>query len=280
MNFYNNDMLLYLRNNKTIHNYRLLSETVGVLVIFDENFNALCILIESYNKDLSKLSDEERDALNISKYFYQTIGLPFYFLKYSDDDLTVNSNIEYIISGMQTTNSCLLGDFFTNIIKNTSVNFTLTSKNTPTKAINDKTSTPFHIWQRSNLGYSGFPVDIDMVFIQNNILHSLIEIKRSYIRDWKPYKADKNNYLAMCKLCNLAEINFFLFFIPQHKNGSIKTDDYNNIAIYDIFHRIGNYKNADDIFFSKRATLDLSNLIKLNFSFFKQARQNNTWTEK
>ena len=277
MCFYHNNMLQHLRVNKGSHCYRLLSETVGVLVIFNSNFDALCILIESYNENLAVLDSEEQDAINISNYICNKLGIPFYFFKYSDKILNNNTQVLYFMNGMYSFDICSLYDFFTNKIINPNVNFNISNKNTPSKYINDKNSTPFHEWQRNCLNYNGFPVDIDMVFYENNVLYSLIEIKRSFVKDWKPYKADKNNYLALCKFCDRLEVNFSLFFIPQIKNLSVKVDDYDHISIYNVLHKVCNYKEADDIFFIRKPVFSLGEITAFKSDFFRETLNNTTW---
>lgn len=283
VNFYNSDTYRILKNNINKHHFRLLSETVGVLIIFGDNFIPQCILIESWNKDLNQFSSEENDAIQIAKTICGKINLPFYFLKYSDDMINNQSQIIYYTSQdvnapYDTTN---LYDFFTKCIHNNSVNFTILDKEKRVaKEINDKASTPFHIWQRKYLQYDGFPIDIDMVYYDTDI-RAIIELKRSYIQNWKPYKFDEKNYLSICKLCNLLEINFLLFFIPQLKNNGRTVDDYEHIRIYDIYHKIGNYQNSDDVFFCQKYKISLNDLIQHNhFRFLSIPQHNDTWTPR
>lgn len=280
MSFYHNNMLSFLLQKKDSHNFRLLSEQIGVLIIFDQNFNAQCIFIESWDKTLNKLTDEENDAIKVAQYFYNKIGLIFYFIKYSDSELNNGSQILYKkYDNMKGLKLCTLFDFFTHIVSDSNVNFRINlNQKHNIKVINDSISTPFHKWQRDNLSYDGFPVDIDIALVEDENVLSLIEIKRSRIQNWKPYKADKNNYLAMCKFCDRLETNFFLFFISQQENGGQKIDDYEHIDIYDIYHKIGNYKEADNIYFKKIKTLSLNELLK--YDFFQKHTKNETWMNK
>lgn len=287
--FYYNNMLSILRANANKHHFKLLDEKVGFLIIYNKiNFNPLCILIESWNKT-GNITNEENDACGIAKYLSKTLNIPFYFISYSDDTLNHQSEITYYTSNdLGKIYKGKLGDFFTKLT-NEYLEFRVISMEKYVKPINDKSSTPFHVWQRKYLKYIDLfyddpnndnikMVDVDMVYCDTKV-RSIIEIKRSYVSDWKPYKADENNYLSICKFCDLLGINFFLFFVPQNNNNGVKIDDYEHIKIYDMYHRIGGYNDSNGLIFKERCVISLNELMIKEFNFFLNPLPNDTWTE-
>lgn len=277
MSFYKSGLYSFLRENREKHCFRLLSENIGVLIIFNtSNLMPMCILIESwiYNMDLNTdLSNEENDAIRIAENLCLKTNIPYYFFRYSGNYIDLESRIGCYINGQYNT-TMTISDFFKNL-----QGFQITNlSKTTTKEINSRCSTPFHEWQRKHLIYNGFPIDIDMYF-DNNQTPFIVEIKRSYIKNWKPYKDDAMNYLAMCKFCDLAGINFLLLFIQQEKNEEIIIDDYQNMTFYNVFHRIGNYLDPNTLFFGSSMKIKLEDLLTnhaLQFLFLP----NKTWKER
>lgn len=103
------------------------------------------------------------------------------------------------------------------------------------KAINSATSSPYHQWQRNNLGQIRVS-DFDL-FASNTSeseINRIIELKRSYIplSDWEPYKADYTNFDLIAKLCLKIDANFLIAYNVRHKSPSF-LDDPSRIKIFE-----------------------------------------------
>lgn len=265
--FYKNGLLDILKEKRNKHSFRLLSEDVSILLIFDKNFNAQCLITESYSKNKG-YSEEEKDAIFIARYIEKKISIPSYFIRYNQEELDVNSIITFNRTKDKTLKKITLSEAFSYVNKESLFNFKIVDKKNVSKQINDKVSTPFHRWQRSHLNYTGFPVDLDMVCFLNNELKAIIELKRSYINNWTPFKNDMNNYLALAKVSDLMSIDFFLLFVQQEKKNDVSYDDYNKLYLYNIFHKIGNYKE-NSLIFNLNEFMTLDNLIEKDINILK-----------
>lgn len=279
MNFYRSKFYSFLRENRDNHSFHLLSENIGVLVIFDtQTFSPKCILIESWLGDLpleTQLSAEELDSLEVATFLYSRTGIPFYFFRYNDYEINSESRI-YFSDQSKQLNITTISNFFSEVIQVPNLYFTITNASKRIKPINSLVSTPFHKWQRECLLYNGFPVDIDIFYFGQN--PAILEIKRSVKTGWKPYKDDAMNYLALCNFCDLVGIDFFLLFIQQYENNGQRIDDYHNIQVFNVLRKIGDHSNADSLFFflSRQIQLEdlLNNPVGLDFSL-----SNDTWKE-
>lgn len=275
-NFYKCDMLSLLRERKKEHNFRLLSEKIGVLLIFDDNFELKFILVESWVDSInSELSSEEQSAIRFSEHISCLLGKSFYFFRYEDNEIRDISTVQYRTSKSgNDLKKCNVMTFFNEHVEEC----TLKEKNVK-KQINKSLSTPFHQWQRKYLDYKGFSIDIDMLFASEGKVKFIVEIKRSKISNWKPYKEDANNYLAMSKLCEKIGVPFLLFFVPKIEKNNIIIDCINNLKIYDIYHRVGaKYLEPNSIFFNVRCeNISLEELIKKDYSFFTENIDLKTW---
>lgn len=269
--FYKNDFLDILKENKEKHCFKLLSKDVSIIIIFNSDNIAKCLITESYSKE-EYFSEEEKDSIYIARQIENKLSIPSFFIKYSQEELDTDSEVIFNKTNLKQISKLKLKDIFQEINKETEINFEIVNTKKVKKEINDKFSTPFHKWQRDYLKYNGFPVDLDLAYSSNennNIkLNAIVELKRSYITNWLPYKNDIKNYLALSKFSDNMEIDFLLIFIQQIKNNEEVYDDYNQIYIYNIFHKIGKYKE-DSILFSLKDYLSLEELLNKNFNLLK-----------
>ena len=86
------------------------------------------------------------------------------------------------------------------------------------KSINDKSSSPYHDWQRVHMGNSVVVADIDLLRLENGVPTEIIELKRSFIdiEKWEPYQKDYRNFYP-----NLREKGGWIFtlcIITEGKN--------------------------------------------------------------
>ena len=103
------------------------------------------------------------------------------------------------------------------------------------KNINSATSSPYHQWQRNNLGQIRVS-DFDL-FAANTAeseINRVIELKRSYIplSDWEPYKADYPNFDLIARLCHKIDAKFLIAYNVRHKSPNF-LDDPSRIKIFE-----------------------------------------------
>lgn len=88
------------------------------------------------------------------------------------------------------------------------------------KSINDKSSSPYHDWQRVHMGNSVVVADIDLLRLENGVPTEIIELKRSFIdiEKWEPYQKDYRNFCLISKLARKRGWIFTLCIITEGKN--------------------------------------------------------------
>jgi hypothetical protein len=102
------------------------------------------------------------------------------------------------------------------------------------KEINSASSSPYHLWQRQNLGNIKVS-DIDLIQVDSNTqeIVSVIELKRSYIAldKWKPFEADFPNFNLLAKLCKNASAKLLIVYNVRHKVPKV----FDNISLLTVF---------------------------------------------
>lgn len=117
------------------------------------------------------------------------------------------------------------------------------SKSSTNKYLNDKTSSAYHNWQRSNLGSSLTVSDIDLWKIDADGNPEIIfELKRSYydLQRWQPFRDDFNNFKLISNLCNRSGIKFKILYNQRTKNPF--NDKIDNLKLFDV-----NFDNSKPI---------------------------------
>jgi hypothetical protein len=108
------------------------------------------------------------------------------------------------------------------------------------KPVNRYTSNEFHDWQRENLPGQFIIQDLDtwsMVISDTNQNFEplfLVELKRSFIdpEKWEPFRNDINNYLAIFKFSQKANVPLMIIYF---KKGVMFNDD-TKIAIFKVLN--------------------------------------------
>lgn len=87
------------------------------------------------------------------------------------------------------------------------------------KDINSKSSSPYHEWQRENMGAEIVASDIDLIRMTNSEPIELIELKRSKIpiEKWQPYQEDYRNFLLLSRLANYRKLQFYIVYNHRQK---------------------------------------------------------------
>jgi hypothetical protein len=109
------------------------------------------------------------------------------------------------------------------------------------KSINDKSSSPYHDWQRSNMGSSVIATDIDLLRFEGQNPIEILELKRSYkaLEEWEPYHRDYKNFLLLSKLARKRDLAFYIVY--NHRTKSPFYDDISRLKIFEFDHRMTTY---------------------------------------
>lgn len=105
------------------------------------------------------------------------------------------------------------------------------------KSINDKSSSPYHDWQRVHMGNSVVVADIDLLRLENGVPTEIIELKRSFIdiEKWEPYQKDYRNFCLIPKLARKRGLDFYIVYNYRRKEPLL--DDVSLLKIFEFDHR-------------------------------------------
>lgn len=94
------------------------------------------------------------------------------------------------------------------------------SKASSAKSVNDRTSSPFHEWQRKNMGKDITVSDIDLIRLKKGKPQRIYELKRSFIplSSWSPYNDDFPNYKLLANLADMADMDFQIVYNRRDKD--------------------------------------------------------------
>lgn len=173
--------------------------------------------------DISEQNDANR-ACRIAAF----LKLPYIFIRFMENSGEVriwdsNDRIHKNISYSQ------LRDLFEK--------FGVVQPGTPKKDVNQYVSSPYHNWQRENLGQITVS-DLDLIKYRNGRMEEIIELKRSKksIECWTPYTSDYANFaLLINAIVGSGErIRFTLYYNVLY-DGAIgsRKDDISKIKVFD-----------------------------------------------
>ena len=107
------------------------------------------------------------------------------------------------------------------------------------KAINQYSSSPYHDWQRENLGRITVS-NLDLIKFKEDKTEENIELKRSKqaLESWEPYRADYPNFALLLNtiVSSGKKIKFSLYYTLLHE-GRVgeRVEDISKIKLYNFF---------------------------------------------
>ena len=135
---------------------------------------------------------------------------------------------------------------------------------TARKRVNQYTSSPYHDWQRNNLGRITVS-DFDLIKYSSGRVQEIIELKRSKIplKTWKPYPNDYPNFALLINTIvgSGKKIPFTLYynFMRDGQMGR-RTEDTSHIKVFD-FLIPGNMISSDQVRYRIRGYYRLHRLL-------------------
>lgn len=107
-----------------------------------------------------------------------------------------------------------------------------TTRSSVVKAINDRSSSAYHQWQRRALGGQIVVSDVDLFRIQNDSIIEVMELKRSYysLLQWNPFGQDYPNFELVYNATKNKNIAFHIVYNRREKNPFY--DDASRLALF------------------------------------------------
>lgn len=243
MPYYTGNAIYNYINEKCLDYFFCIKDS-WTLIYGDANSNPKLLAFVSEVDDLSSsISVLEINQSENAEKIADNLNLQFIFIRFQkrSDKLFVSLNGKKAIINYQK-----LKDLF--------IKFGVSNNGTPSKPVNQYSSSPYHDWQRYNLGKITVS-DLDLVkFVQDEVVE-IIELKRSKysLEKWYPFKADYPNF----KL------------IINSISNSNKNIDFR--IYYNLFTNDGSGSRVEDISLIKVFTLSMTDKneleIKLNGIF-------------
>lgn len=211
------------------------SGNIWMLVYGDEQYDPRVLTVVSENLLRIPLTQEESEAIRTAKYITENTDVPIAFVRFEAE-----KSIENVLFWENDMKS--MEHISSDELRRRFAQFGLkVNEASSHKSINDKSSSPYHDWQRENMGDAIVVADIDLVRREGNKPVEVIELKRSYIEleNWEPFRKDYKNFILISKLARKRGIEFYIVY-----NKRIKTpfyDDVSRLKIFEFDHRMQSY---------------------------------------
>lgn len=181
--------------------------------------------VENINNDCRyEEKIEAKKALDIANYF----KLPFIFVRFMENNEEVRV-WEERVKKWRTLTYDQLRDIFEA--------YGVVESGTAKKRVNQYTSSPYHDWQRNNLGRITVS-DFDLIKYQDNEVKEIVELKRSKIPFdyWNPYENDYPNFALIINTIVGSEkrISFTLYYnLMKEGERGMRQEDISKIKVFD-----------------------------------------------
>lgn len=203
-----------------------------LLVYGDENFEPKVLTVASENKLGQRTTVEEKDAVHVAQYITKGTEVPVNFVRFAPQETM--DVVQYWEPGMKN-----ISEISSENLKKRMMAYGLKMNEIMVhKSINDKSSSPYHDWQRRNMGDSVVVADIDLVRRDEDKPIEIIELKRSYIDldKWEPYRQDYRNFILISKLARKRNMDFYIVYNRRIKDPF--WDDVSRLKIFEFDHRL------------------------------------------
>lgn len=236
MDYYvGNGVYDFLSRCKEKENFFWTSGNLWILVYGDSNYEPKVVTVASGNPLNMEVTGAETKAVNAAKQLVEGTDIGVNFVRF--DPCKPINQVAYWNPGMAR-----IPIISSEELKNRFWQYGLEmNEMCAHKLINDKSSSPYHDWQRSHMGDSVVVADIDLIRYQREMPREIIELKRSYINieKWEPYKQDYKNFILLSKLAERRQLDFFIVY--NHRTKTPFYDDISQLKIFEFDHRMQPY---------------------------------------
>lgn len=211
------------------------SGNMWLLTYGNEDYEPKVVTVASENQLGIKTTEAEQAAVRVARKVTEGTGIPVNFIRFAPEHSI--ETVQYWEPGMRSIPEITSGD-----LKNRFVQYGLRMNQLQAqKSINDKSSSPYHDWQRANMGSSVIVADIDLLRFNGDTPTEILELKRSYISmdEWEPYKQDYKNFLLISKLARKRNLGFYIIY--NHRTKDPFFDDISRLKVFEFDHRMQTY---------------------------------------
>lgn len=232
MDYYvGNGVYDFLSKCKEKENYFWTSENFWILVYGDSNYEPKVVTVASGNPLNIVITEAEMKAVKVARQLVEGTDIGVNFVRF--DPCKPINQVAYWNPGMARI-PIISSEELKNRFRQYGLEMNEMSAH---KSINDKSSSPYHDWQRAHMGDSVIVADIDLIRYQGEEIREIIELKRSYIdiEKWEPYKQDYKNFILLSKLARRRKLDFFIVY--NHRTKTPFFDDVSKLKIFAFDHR-------------------------------------------
>lgn len=211
------------------------SGNLWILTYGDSNYEPKVVTVASGNQLNIKITESEMRTVNVAKQLVEGTDVGINFVRF-DSNKSI-SQVRYWNPGMEK-----IPIISSDELKNRFLQYGLKMNEMRVhKSINDKSSSPYHDWQRENMGDAVIVADVDLIRYYAEKPQEIIELKRSFIdiERWEPYKQDYKNFILLSKLARKRKLDFFIVY--NHRTKVPLFDDVSKLKIFEFDHRIPTY---------------------------------------
>lgn len=178
------------------------------------------------NIDINNMSNNEKENVNLAYKIAVQLKLPFICVRFM-----TNSKEVFVLQSVKQWEKITydqLRDLFEK--------YGVVEPGTARKPVNQYTSSPYHDWQRANLGDITVS-DLDMVRYRANKIEKIVELKRSKVSidKWKPFPQDYPNFALIINTIVNSQVKIpFLLYYNEMKEGEIgkRKEDISLIRVF------------------------------------------------
>ncbi len=170
-------------------NYFFSARNSWMLVYGDSNSIPKLLVYVRQVGDYNETSLNEKKHEDMVQEFARTLKLPFIYVRFK-----LNCSIVMVREPWEKRCKSISYDELRDIFEK----YDVVSPGTPKKAVNQYTSSSYHVWQRETLGAITVS-DFDLLRIKNHQIEEIIELKRSKydIEKWTPFTNDYPNFALL-----------------------------------------------------------------------------------
>ncbi len=215
----------------------------------------LVVYVSKVNDIYSSISADENVSINRSNSLANNLNLPFVCVRFMS-----NSDVVLVWESGDIDWQRLTYDQLRDLFEN----YGVVRPGTPRKRVNQYVSSPYHDWQRQNLG-SITVSDFDLVKYRNGVVEEIIELKRSKksLREWVPYTDDYPNFALLLNaiVCSRRDIPFTLYYNLMHDGpAGRRIEDISQIKVFD-FEVPDNHISSNQVGYNYRGIYTLPVLL-------------------
>lgn len=225
-----NGVYNYLAQCGEKENFFWTSGDMWLLVYGNESFEPKILTVASARALGEAITEQEHRAVSMAQSLAENTGMPVNFIRFDP-----NGSMESVTYWEQGMNKIQV--ISPDGLRNRLIRHGLRmNPSQAAKAINDKSSSPYHEWQRAHMGNSVIVADIDLIRLREGSPTEMIELKRSYIalEAWEPYKQDYKNFLLLSTLAKKRRLGFYIVYNHRTKNPFY--DDVSRLKIFSFDH--------------------------------------------